>query len=198
MVAVYFLFRQDNIWLNLAGVIFALVFPFISITFWFDIQLLYLLVKNTFSFLHRILTEIQTYIDNISLISSQKEKIFKDNIEDISNKTVKEFIHEELRQLDYNSKKIHVFQLIIAFMMSFIVILITGDEFVILIKKLANLINIATLFPIINDLNVQTFWLIFLFPLSIAWARDLVVEVSKKYSKELYQSLFIIDLYENG
>ena len=82
-------------------------------------------------------------------------------------------------------------------MISFIVIFITGDEFVILIKKLANLINIATLFPIINDLNVQTFWLIFLFPLSIAWARDLIVEVSKNYSKKLHQSLFLIEIHQN-
>lgn len=55
VVAGYFLLRQDNIWFKLVGVIFALVFPFASMAFWFDIQILYLLVKNTFRFLHRIL-----------------------------------------------------------------------------------------------------------------------------------------------
>lgn len=118
VVSGYFLFTQNDIWFKLVGVIFALVFPFVSIAFWFDIQILYLLVKNTFRFLHRILKETQNYIDNISVINSQKEEIFKDNIENIANKTVKEFIYEELRQVDYNSKKIHVFQLIFAFMIS--------------------------------------------------------------------------------
>lgn len=110
---------------------------------------------------------------------------------------MKEFIYEELRQVDYDNKKIHVFQLVIAFAMSFITILITGDDLVIFTKELAKSLNLLKLFPIINKLDVQTFWLIFLFPLSIAWARDLVVEVSQKYSKELYRSLFLIELYEN-
>lgn len=117
-------------------------------------------------------------------------------MENLSNKIAKEFIYEEIRQLDYNSRKIHVFQLVFAFSISFLVICITGDLFVIYIKYFAELINLLKLFPIINDLNMQTFWLIFLFPLSIAWARDLAVEVSKRYSKDLHQSLFLIELYE--
>lgn len=66
-LAGYFLFhRQANIWLKLVGSIFALVLPFVSLAFCFDIYSLYLLVRNTFGFLYRISKEVQSYIDNIS------------------------------------------------------------------------------------------------------------------------------------
>lgn len=193
----YWLVRQANVWVKLAGLFFVLVFPFSLLSFWKDVSVLYALINNTFDFIHRIQKEICSYVDNIFLIHEQGEKEFRTSIKVLSNKITKEFIQEEIRQLDYNSKKIHLFQLIFAFWLSFIVVYVTGDQFVVLIKNIAKLMNLLEFFPIINDLTVQTFWLIFLFPLSIAWSRDLIVEVSKKYSKKLHQSLFLIGLHEN-
>lgn len=195
-LAIYWLTRQVNIWFKLAGIIIALSSPFVYLSFGFDVLKLYNLVTNTLNFLDRISKEIQYYVENISLTNEQEEEEFINDMESLSSKVTKEFIHEEIRQLDYKSRKIHIFTLFFAFSISFIVIYVTGDTFVILIKDFAKLINLLPIFPVITGLNVQTFWLIFLFPLSIALARDLIIEVSQKYSKELHQSLFLIKLHE--
>lgn len=194
-LAIYWLNRQVNIWFTLPKIIFLLLLPFVFISFGFDVLKLYNLVTNTLNFLDRISKEVQYYVENIFLTNEQEEELTND-IESLSNKVVKEFIHEEIRQLDYKNRKIHIFTLFFAFSISFIVVYVTGNTFVILIKDFAKLINLLPFFPLINDLNVQTFWLIFLFPLSIALARDLIIEVSQKYSKDLHRSLFLIKLHE--
>jgi len=196
-LASYWLVRQANVWVKLVGLFFILIFPFSLLSFWKDVIVLYVLISNTFDFIHRIQKEIKFYVDNVFLIREQEEKEFSNSIEVLSSKVTKEFIQEEIRQLDYNSRKIYFSPLIFAFWLSFVVIYVTGDQFVILIKNVAKLMNLLEFFPIINNLDVQTFWLTFLFPLSIAWTRDLIVEVSKNYSKKLHQSLFLIEIHEN-
>lgn len=198
-ISSYFLFRQNYIWFKLAGVIAFLVFTLLFFFFFIESQYVYASVQNTFAYLRKISKRIQDYINNICLANGLKKIILKnkEKIEYLSSIIVEEFIEEEIRQINFRLKDIYLFPIIFAFLNTFMAAWISGDNLVFVIQKITELTNLIDAFPIIKNLNLQTFSIFVLFPFSIACGRYIAIEASRKRSNALHQSLFLLRLKKN-
>ena len=191
-VTTYFLIKDNSLSSKLIGVfsiLAAVCFYFLFIT---KALISYTVSKSTFNVLSGILQDIEEYINDVDLIEKNTGKSAEENLEGFSKKIVEEYIYQEIRRVSFNVRKINFVPIFLAFFMSLVVVYITGDLFVDIIKTFAKWLNILEAFPAIKNMGVQELWLFFLFPTFVAWSRDAVVEVSKNYNKELYRSLFLI------
>lgn len=128
----YFLVRQNHIFFQLTGVISFLVFLLLSFLVYIESNYIYISVHNTFVYLRRVLKGIRDYINNIYSTNNQKKIILKnqDQIDYLSVLIIKEFIKEEIRQVDFSLKKIYLFPIIFAFYNTFLAVWIAGDQLV--------------------------------------------------------------------
>ena len=86
---------------------------------------------------------------------------------------LKDFIEDDILDLDYSWKKINLFNILFAFLLSFISVLITEDILVNTIKYLANVLGFGEL-DLISKLNAEKLVTFILFPLGIAISLDIV------------------------
>lgn len=147
----------------------------------------YSYTESTFSILDRLLDEIKNYIGDFKGINSNKNDMHTQAYLIIEN-----FIRDEISGLDYDWKKINVFSILFAFFLSLIFVYISGDIFVTMIKWIANYMGFGN-FKFIRKLNAEGLALLILFPLSIAFSKDIVISSLKERNKLLRRSLAIIE-----
>ena len=191
-----FLVRQNDIFFQLTGVIFLLVFSLLFFSVYIKSSDIYILIQNTFVYLRRVSKDIRDYINYIYSTNNRKKLILENQgkIEYLSELIVKEFIKEEISQVDFSLKEIYLSPVIFAFFNTFMAVWIAGDQLVYIIKEFIKIINLIDAFPIINNLNLQTFSMFFLFPFSIACGRYIRIEALRRRSNDLHRSLFLLEL----
>jgi hypothetical protein len=189
-----FLFRIgvkfNNSLVALAGAISLLIFLYSFLIYGLRLNLWIQNVQITFSILRKVLNNIYSYIDAIGEIDEEK---LHNKVEMIS----KNIIEDELSSLSYRSKRVNVFNLVFAFLISFIVVYISGNTFIIYTKWIAEHLGFGD-FEFIKKLSMESFAIFILFPISVALSRDVVISGLQQRNQDLRQSLAILkDRFED-
>lgn len=180
----YVFVRINHILFSILGTIILLVFSYLLLHKAIQFFMYFSDVKKTFDKINLMLNDIKKYIP-IFESSNEDENI-------ITNKILKNLIEVDISDLDYQWKKINIFSILFAFLISLLIVYISGDDLIELIKWLANVLNFNN-FKFIENLNRETFAFLILFPIGIALAKDIIVSGLQQRNKRLRQSLAIVE-----
>ena len=179
------LVRVSNPLLILFGFFCLLVFVFSFLIYGIQFSMWYSYVNSTFSIINTILDDIKDYIVNFGNLN-------KGNLYLRGHIILKNIIEDEISGLDYDWKKINLFNILFAFFMTFLFVYILGDSSVKIVKWIANIFNFGN-FELIQDLNLEKLAFFILFPIGIAISKDLVISGLKQRNKRLRSSLVIVE-----
>ncbi len=184
-LAFAFLTRTSNFWLIAVGASGILIFSLFLLIYSIQFSMFYSDVQNTFSKINRILDDVNDYIFNFADIDET-------NLEKKVYKILKHIIEDDISSLDYEWKKIHIFNILFAFILSFLCVYISGDILVQGIKLIADHLSFGD-FDLIEELNEEKLATFILFPIGIAISKDTVISCLKKRNQRLRQSLVIVE-----
>ncbi|MDJ0598190.1 MAG: hypothetical protein QNJ37_05045 [Crocosphaera sp.] len=180
-----FLVRNSNLWLILFGGVSLLIFQLSFTIFGIRFGTFYSFVEGTFYQIDIIFDKIKDYVFNLRNIDDNNLNIEADEI-------IKNIIEDDMLSLDYDWKKINVFIIVFASVISFLVVYISGDSLVIAIQYIANMLNFGD-FELIKNLDSEKLATFILFPIGLALGKDTFMAGLKQRHKRLKQSLDIIE-----
>lgn len=180
-----FLIKIDHLFAKLLGSIAILVFYFSCLRF----CLRFLLwqkqnVDLTFSIVNGILQNIDDY-------TSQMQNITQNNIHSKAFMISESLIEDDISSLNYRLRKVNLIHILYASLLCIVFVYVSTSEWIDIIKRIAILLNFGD-FKIITNLNKENFTLLFLFPLGIAFLKDVFISSLQKRNQCLRRSLVIL------
>jgi Domain of unknown function (DUF4351) len=147
-------------------------------------------IKSTFSSLDTIIRKINEYIKTLARKDLNKlndEKLFSK-----ASLISKNIIEDDISSLSYYSNKLNLFHIFFALFISFIIVYISGDTFIIYIKWIAKELGFND-FDFLN--KKEKFAVFILFPTGLALSKDMVASGSQRRNQLLRQSLVSLKDY---
>lgn len=187
-VLAFLLFRVDNIYSKIIGLLALLAF----ISFYFyvfsKIYFLYEKVHGTFRLTGNLVKDISEYIQD-------SNHIINKSISDASNLICQGLIKESITDLiNHKNRRIIFYSTIYSFLATILVIYLTGDLGLETIKWIAVKLGISNYIPAHNLLTFATF---ILFPFILFLFQFILNEALSKRLKKLQRSLDLVVCEEN-
>lgn len=181
---------QKTLFFALAGIIFLLLSLPSSLLVYEFLYYQFSKIDSLIEYLNHTQKEVDSYIsDFLGEISRIESKDY--DLNDIGNKISKQFIKIEISKLSFREKGIHLFELVMGFLLSVLVLYMLGDQSVIFIQKIASVLHLEKI-NFVKNLSLENVFLI-LFPLFITIARDLAIRSCANRSRDLHKSLAILE-----
>jgi hypothetical protein len=181
---------KNTLFFALIGIIFLLLFILFSLLVYEILYYQFSKINNLIEYLNHTQKEVNSYIsDFLGEISRIESKDY--DLSDIGNKISKQFIKIEISKLSFREKGIHLFELVMGFLLSVFVLYMLGDLSVISIQKIASVLHLEKI-SFVKNLSLENVFLI-LFPLFITIVRDLAIRACANRSRDLHKSLAILE-----
>lgn len=180
-----FIIKSDNPESKIVVALAFLIFSFSCLGFGLQLAVSQSNVSSIFHSINRNLENISQYTDFLDITSNPEA------LQNKSDRITISIIEDEISSLYHHYKRLNLIHIIIAFLISFVVIYVSGDVVIILIKDIAELLGFES-FSVIKNLNRENFALYILFPTGIAWSKDMAASGLQQRNKLLRQSLVIL------